>query len=103
VRSADDPGLARERTALSWQRTAIAFAGVAGLMLLRAFSGTAPWVLALAAAVPLAAAAGAARHGRAAYAQRLSGIVAPARGPLRAVALVTVVAALAAAALAPFD
>jgi uncharacterized membrane protein YidH (DUF202 family) len=102
VRSADDPGLARERTALSWQRTAIAFAGVAGLMLLRALGSSAPGWLAVAAAVPLAAAVGAARHGRAAYAQRLAGVVAPARGPLRVVALATVVAALAAAVLTPF-
>jgi uncharacterized membrane protein YidH (DUF202 family) len=46
-----DRGLARERTALSWQRMALSFTSLAGVTLAAAAHRHRPWLLAPAAAV----------------------------------------------------
>jgi uncharacterized membrane protein YidH (DUF202 family) len=62
-----DPGLANERTALAWRRSALSLATVAGFLLHAALDGAA-WPLGLAGAVALAlAAAWTERHGRRVY------------------------------------
>ena len=91
-----DPGLARERTALSWQRMALSFTSLAGVTLAAAAHRHRPWLLAPAAI--LAVVGGAIWL----YARRRIGDPAQAteRGPIALLAGAVVVAALGAAVLA---
>ncbi len=59
------PGLAAERTALAWSRTAMGLLVVAGLLVRFAERGRAPVAGELAAAIALVVAAGVWRHARA--------------------------------------
>ena len=64
--SHDDPGLARERTGLAWERSALTFAALAAVVLGVAAHHDAPALLALSAAL-VAAGAAVWRHGRRSY------------------------------------
>jgi uncharacterized membrane protein YidH (DUF202 family) len=55
--SPGDRGLARERTALSWQRMALSFTSLAGVTLAAAAHRHRPWLLAPAAALAVVGAA----------------------------------------------
>jgi uncharacterized membrane protein YidH (DUF202 family) len=91
--SRDVPGVARERTGLAWQRSALGFAALAGVVLSVAAHRDAPALLVPSAAL-LAVAAAVWRQGRRAYAQ-------PAvQAHPRALALLAVATALAALAAA---
>jgi uncharacterized membrane protein YidH (DUF202 family) len=89
----DGRGLARERTGLAWERSAAAFAGLAGVVLAVAAHRNAPGLLALGAAL-LAVAGAVWRAGRRAYAKTT---VRSQPRMLAFVALATVLSALAAA------
>jgi uncharacterized membrane protein YidH (DUF202 family) len=61
-----DPGAARERTDLAWQRSGFSYLAMAGVVLGVAAHRDAPWLVAV--SVVLVAVAGAVwRHGRTAY------------------------------------
>jgi uncharacterized membrane protein YidH (DUF202 family) len=87
-------GLARERTALAWERSALGFAALAGIVLGIAARRDAPGLLVLAVAL-LALAAAVWRHGRRAYER--TAVVAQSRA-IALVTLATVLAAVAAVA-----
>jgi putative membrane protein len=87
-------GLPRERTALAWERSALGFAALAGIVLGIAARRDAPGLLVLAVAL-LALAAIVWRHGRRVY-ERTA--VAAQPRPIALLTLATVVAALAAIA-----
>ena len=91
-----DRGLARERTALSWQRMALSFTSLAGVTLAAAAHRHRPWLLAPAAI--LAVVGGAIWL----YARRRIGDPARTteRGPIALLAVAVVVAALGAVVLA---
>src|SRR5690349_19316259 len=91
-----DPGLARERTALAWQRAALSYASLAGVTLAAAAHRQRPWLLAPAAVLAVAGAA------IWLYARRRIGDPAQGagRGPIALLAAAVVVAALGAAVLA---
>jgi len=89
----DRPGLARERTGLAWQRSALGFVVLAGVMLSVAAHREAPGLLVVGAA--LAAVAGAVwRQGRHAYGD------AAVQAQPRALALIAVATAFSALAAA---
>ena len=91
--SPERPGLARERTGLAWQRSALGFVTLAGVVLSVAAHREAPGLIVLSAA--LAAVAGAVwREGRRAYEH--TEVQAHARA-LALLATATALAALAAA------
>jgi uncharacterized membrane protein YidH (DUF202 family) len=92
--SPPDRGVARERTGLAWERSALSFATLAGVALAAAAHRDEPALLLLAAAL-VAVAALAWRHGRRAYARAA---VASQPRAIALLALVTVLAALGAAA-----
>jgi uncharacterized membrane protein YidH (DUF202 family) len=66
--SPEPPGLARERTGLAWQRTALGFVGLGGVVLGVAAHREAPTLLVPSVAL-LAVAAAVWRHGQRAYAR----------------------------------
>jgi len=87
--SPERPGVARERTGLAWQRSALGFVGLAGVVLSVAAHREAPGLLVV--SVALAAVALAVwRHGQRAYGN--AGV----QAQPRALALITVATALAA-------
>jgi hypothetical protein len=87
--SPPDRGVARERTGLAWERSALSFATLGGVALAAAAHRNAPGLLILGAA--LVAVAGAVwRHSRRAYASTAVG------AQPRALALLALVTALAA-------
>jgi uncharacterized membrane protein YidH (DUF202 family) len=90
-----DPGLASERTALAWQRMALGFTSMAAVMLAAAAHRQVPWLVA--PSVALFAVAAAVWR----YARRRTGDrgVRTARRPIALLAIATVAAAVAAAAL----
>lgn len=91
--SSERPGLANERTALGWQRSALSLAAIAGLLLGRALAhGRAAGVVS--AALGIAAAAWATLRGRRLYARRAAGGRAEAPRSLRALALCSAGAAV---------
>ena|SRR5215208_3334931 len=92
-------GLAEERTALAWQRSGLAFALIAAL-LLHAAGGGARLLFAGAAVVYVAAAVGTWRAGGLLYRLRRDGRAHGAARPLRLVTLATIGAALLAAVVA---
>jgi len=61
-----DPGAARERTDLAWQRSGFSYLAIAGVVLGVAAHHDAPWLLGV-SAVLVAVAAAVWRHGRTAY------------------------------------
>ena len=91
-----DRGLARERTALSWQRMALSFTSLAGVTLAAAAHRHRPWLLAPAAVLGLVGAA------IWLYARRRIGDPARTteRGPIALLGAAVVVAAIGAAVLA---
>jgi uncharacterized membrane protein YidH (DUF202 family) len=90
-----DPGAARERTDLAWQRAAFSYVALGAIVLGIAAHRDAPWLLAVSAA--LIAVAGALwRRGRGAY--RRAEVAAQPR-MLTLLSLVTAVTALVAAAV----
>jgi uncharacterized membrane protein YidH (DUF202 family) len=92
----DDPGLARERTALAWQRAALSYASLAALTLAAAAHRQRPWLLAPAAILGVAGAA------VWLYARRRIGDPGPTteRAPMALLAAAVVLAAVVAGALA---
>jgi uncharacterized membrane protein YidH (DUF202 family) len=91
--SPERPGLARERTGLAWQRSALGFVALAGVVLSVAAHREAPGLIVLSAA--LVAVAGAVwREGRRAYAHT------EVQAHVRALALLAGATALAALAAA---
>ena len=91
-----DPGLARERTALSWQRMALSFTSLAGVTLAAAAHRHRPWLLVPAAILALVGGA------IWLYARRRIGDPerTTERGPIALLAAAVVVAAIGAAVLA---
>jgi uncharacterized membrane protein YidH (DUF202 family) len=87
------PGVARERTGLAWERQALAFCGLAAVVLGVAARHDAPGLLAL-TAVLLGVALAVWRAGRRSY---VSADVQPQTDALRGLALVTAATALIAA------
>ena len=61
-----DPGAARERTDLAWQRSGFSYLAIAGVVLGVAAHRDAPWLLAVSVLL-VAVAGGVWRRGRAAY------------------------------------
>ena len=92
MRSPDVPGVARERTGLAWQRSALAFGGLAAVVLGVAARRDAPGLLVPIAAL-LAVAATVWRQGRRTYGR--SEVAAQPR-PLALLAVATALAALVA-------
>jgi uncharacterized membrane protein YidH (DUF202 family) len=86
-------GLARERTGLAWQRSALGFVGLAGVVLSVAAHREAPGLIVVSVALA-AVAVGVWRHGRDTYGQ--PGVQAQPRA-LALIAVATALAALAAA------
>jgi uncharacterized membrane protein YidH (DUF202 family) len=94
--SPEPPGAAAERTRLAWERLALAFCGLAAVVLGVAAHRDAPWLVVVSAAL-LGVAAGVWRTGRRAYARSE---VAPQPGALALLAVATALTALAAAVTA---
>jgi uncharacterized membrane protein YidH (DUF202 family) len=91
-----DPGLAAERTALSWQRMALSFTSLAAVILAAAAHRHRPWLLVPAAGVFLLG-AGIWLYSR----RRIAAPATPtARGPLVLLAAAAIAAALVAGVLA---
>jgi uncharacterized membrane protein YidH (DUF202 family) len=90
--------LANERTALGWQRSALALAAIAAVLLGHAVHRSEPGGM-IAACVVAAGAGAVARAGRRLYEHRVKARQGPAAGPLGLITAVTVLAALAAAAV----
>lgn len=86
-------GLARERTGLAWERTALGFGGLSAIMLGAAAHRGRPGLLVLSAALVVVALA-AWRHGRQSYREAAVALQA------RALALMTLATALTAVAAA---
>jgi uncharacterized membrane protein YidH (DUF202 family) len=93
---AGDPGLARERTALAWQRMALSFTSIAAVTLAAAAHRQRPWMLAP-AAVLFAVGAAIWRYARRRIGDPRLGT---SRRPIALLAGAVVVAAVAAALLA---
>jgi putative membrane protein len=91
--SPERSGLARERTGLAWQRSALGFVALAGVLLSVAAHREAPGLLVLSAAL-VAVAVAVWRHGRHAYARAE---VRAQQQALRFLAVATALAALVAA------
>jgi uncharacterized membrane protein YidH (DUF202 family) len=91
--STERPGLARERTGLAWQRSALGFVALAGIVLSVAAHREAPGLIVVSAALAAVAVA-VWRHGRQAYGQ--AGVQ-PQPRALGLIAVATALAALAAA------
>jgi hypothetical protein len=91
--SPDDPGLARERTGLAWERSALTFAALAGVVLGVAAHNDAPGLLALSVAL-IAASVAVWRHGHRSYGR------ARVAAQARAIALMSLAVALSAVAAA---
>jgi hypothetical protein len=89
----DERGLARERTGLAWERCALAYAALGGVVLGVAAHRDAPGLLPVSAALAVVAAA-TWRHGRRAYEHPA---VAPQARALRLLTLTTALTAVAAA------
>jgi uncharacterized membrane protein YidH (DUF202 family) len=89
-----DRGMARERTGLAWQRSALSFGTLAGLALAAAARHDAPGLALLAAALAAVAAA-VWRHGRREYARS---VVAAQEHAMGLLAVATALTALGAAA-----
>ena len=87
--SPERPGLARERTALAWQRSALGFVALAGVVLSVAAHREAPGLLVVSAAL-VAVAVAVWRHGQRAYVHH------EVQAQPRALALLAVATALAA-------
>jgi uncharacterized membrane protein YidH (DUF202 family) len=93
--SPERPGVARERTGLAWQRSALGFATLAGVVLSVAAHREAPGLLALSGAL-VAVAVAVWRHGLRAYGHRE---VQPQHRALAFLAVATALAAVGAAAV----
>jgi uncharacterized membrane protein YidH (DUF202 family) len=93
-----EPALANERTALGWQRSALALGVIAAVLLGNAVDRGEPGAAAAALLVGVGAACVGAL-GRRLYRQRAGAPRGPASGPLLVVSLVTLLAALVAAAV----
>ena len=97
--SPERPGLARERTGLAWQRSALGYVALAGLVLSVAAHREAPGLLAMSAALAAVAVA-VWRQGRRAYARSEVQAQQPA---LAFLALATALSALAASIVVLVD
>jgi uncharacterized membrane protein YidH (DUF202 family) len=93
--SPERPGVARERTGLAWQRSALGFVTLAGIVLSVAAHHEAPGLLAVSGAL-VAVAVAVWRHGLRAYARSE---VQPQHRALAFLAVATAMAAVAAAAI----
>jgi O-antigen/teichoic acid export membrane protein len=94
---ADRPSRAVERTALGWQRSGLSLAVIAALLLLHAVHEDEPWGIVAGFAVS-AGAALVAMAGRRLYRRRLVDPRGPAARPLRGLVVITLLAAVLAAA-----
>ena len=102
-RRTDDPGLAIERTALAWNRTSLGLAANAALLLRLGLEADEPLLACASSAIVAAAAAAAWTYGRLSAGRNRSAFrdASPVARPraLRAIAVATVITAVAGTAL----